>query len=114
MFDLEKFKQLCSETPSNWREEAEWRLANREWLRISGAVAVAFMTEHGTGQESREHIINITGWDIDRADLFMKGQADLTLSEICKLIGHERFAQLMCDLIFLEFNKLKEKEYATD
>lgn len=57
-------------------------------------------------QDARE---GITGWDMDRAVLFMKGQAE----GVKYALGHERFAQL-CDLIFLEFNKLKEKEYETN
>lgn len=30
-----KLEEHRSATPSKWREKAEWRLANKSWLRVS-------------------------------------------------------------------------------
>lgn len=32
---IARLKEHQSPTPSRWREEAEWRLKNRSWLRHS-------------------------------------------------------------------------------
>ena len=40
---LEKLKQHQSETPSKWREEAEYRHANKSWLQRSQKIAVKIL-----------------------------------------------------------------------
>ena len=42
---LEKLKQNESETPSKWCEEAEYRRANKSWLRRSQKIAVKILSK---------------------------------------------------------------------
>jgi len=110
MFNIENFKKLWSDTPSNWREKAQWRVDNRDWLRISGAITIAFIEKHGTGDEARAEIKELLDCDDNKANDIMKGQADLSLSEICKLIGFEEFARVMNDYVFWLLNKRQQKQ----
>lgn len=44
MTSVKKFLELhSSSTPSKWRESAEWRRANRGWLKKSRQIAMAVM-----------------------------------------------------------------------
>ena len=38
---IKKLEQHQPETPSKWREKAEFRLANKSWLRYSQHVAIS-------------------------------------------------------------------------
>ncbi|MCH5238101.1 MAG: hypothetical protein J1E95_09945 [Muribaculaceae bacterium] len=42
---LEKLNQHQSETPSKWREEAEFRRANKSWIRRSQKIAVKILSK---------------------------------------------------------------------
>ena len=52
---ISKLKKLSSETPSKWREKAEWRNENKSWLRYSQRIAMMMldkMEELGLTQKS--------------------------------------------------------------
>lgn len=40
---IEKLKEHASPTPSHWKEEAEYRLANKSWLRYSQKIALLML-----------------------------------------------------------------------
>ena len=40
---IEKLKEHASATPSKWREEAEYRRANKTWLRYSQHIALLML-----------------------------------------------------------------------
>lgn len=40
---VEKLKERASTTPSKWREEAEYRRANKTWLRYSQHIALLML-----------------------------------------------------------------------
>ena len=37
---VSKLKEHQPSTPSKWRENAEWRMANKSWLRYSQQIAM--------------------------------------------------------------------------
>ena len=85
---IEKLKSLASETPSNWRKKAEWRVNNREWLRVSGAIALHILIKRN-GADARPYVMETLGCNEETAHHILKGDADLRLSEIIKLIGFD-------------------------
>lgn len=85
---IEKLNALASPAPSNWREKAEWRVNNREWLRVSGAIALHILIKKD-GNGARPYIMETLGCDEETAHHILKGDADLRLSEIIKLIGFD-------------------------
>lgn len=40
---ITNLKRHQSATPSKWRENAEWRIANKEWLRYSQHIAMMML-----------------------------------------------------------------------
>ena len=79
---VEKTKRL-NECCSNWREHAEWRRANRGWLRVSAKIAVAVLNAiSDTPGMTKEKLAETTGLDINS---IVKGNVDLTLKDIMTL-----------------------------
>lgn len=102
---VERLKLLMSPAPSDWREKAQWRKDNREWLRLSGAVALRVLSEHGKSSDG--YIRETLGCDAEKSRLILKGNADLTLSEIVKLIGLDGFCEAV--VILHEWRKNKRE-----
>ncbi len=40
---LSGLRKQSASTPSKWRENAEWRIANRDWLRYSQRIAMMML-----------------------------------------------------------------------
>jgi hypothetical protein len=40
---ISNLKKHQSSTPSKWRENAEWRIANKSWLRYSQHIAMMML-----------------------------------------------------------------------
>ena len=40
---ISKLNAHSSDTPSKWREKAEWRNANKSWLRYSQRIALMML-----------------------------------------------------------------------
>ena len=78
---IEKLKALSSETPSNWREHAEWRRDNRKWLWVSGKIAVTLLMRFEEGM-TREEFCERSGIPMETLSLMVKGSYDFTLSEM--------------------------------
>lgn len=81
----EKLKEFAPESPSHWREEAEYRRANRNWLRYSQMVAVKML--------ERMHELNITqkvlaekmGCSQQYVSKILQGKENLSLETLCKI-----------------------------
>jgi antitoxin component HigA of HigAB toxin-antitoxin module len=74
-----------SETPSKWREEAEWRRANASWLRHSQHIAVNVllkMKELHLTQKSLAERMNCTQQYVSK---ILKGKENLSLDTITRL-----------------------------
>lgn len=75
---------LASPTPDKWREKAEWRRANREWLRKSQDIAVTLldcMAAKGMTQKELAKQMEVSPQYINR---ILKGSENLTLETISK------------------------------
>lgn len=92
---IKKLEAISSPTPSNWREIAEWRVNNRQWLRVSGMIAVQILEQQNGGDNAREYIKNTLGCDDEYASHIVKGDADLHISEALKLIGFDGFLYVL-------------------
>ena len=64
---IKKLEQHQPETPSKWREKAEFRLANKSWLRYSRGLAERL----GCTQQYVSKIL--------------KGRENLSIETICKI-----------------------------
>lgn len=89
---LEKLKEIASPAPSDWKAKAEYRRDNREWLRISGMITVALISSQ---EKPREYIKDKLQCPDEYISSIMKGDADLKLSEIIKLIGFDSLFDIL-------------------
>lgn len=74
-----------SETPSKWREEAEWRRVNSTWLRHSQHIAVrvlCYMKRESLTQSAMAERIDCTQQYVSK---LLKGTENLSLETLTKL-----------------------------
>lgn len=74
-----------SETPSAWREEAEWKRNNWSWLRHSQKIAVKVllqMKQEGLTQKALAERMNCTQQYVSK---ILKGKENMSLDTLSKL-----------------------------
>lgn len=79
---INNLKRHQSATPSRWRENAEWRIANKEWLRYSQHIAMMMldkMEELGLTQKSVAERMGCSQQYISRV---LKGSENLSIETI--------------------------------
>ena len=82
---VDKLKEHNSSTPSKWREKAEWRQANKSWLRYSQRIAMMMldkMDELGLTQKSLAERMGCSQQYISRV---LKGTENLSIETISKI-----------------------------
>ena len=98
-------KALVSSEPSGWREKAEFRRANRNWLVRSAEIAIRILGElhrKGISQAELARLMDVSTQQISK---LVKGQENLTLDTISKI-------ELALDISLINVAKpLKSKEH---
>lgn len=82
---IERLKKHKSDTPSQWREKAEYRIMNKRWLRYSQTIALIVldkMEELGLTQKALADRMGCSQQYISR---IIKGGENLSLETISKL-----------------------------
>lgn len=82
---LEFLEANQSDTPSKWREEAEWRRENISWLRHSQQIAVKVllkMKELHLTQKALAERMNCTQQYVSK---ILKGKENLSLDTLARL-----------------------------
>ena len=82
---LEFLKAHQSDTPSRWREEAEWRRDNWSWLRHSQKIAVKVllqMKQKGLTQKALAERLDCTQQYVSK---ILKGRENMSLDTLSKL-----------------------------
>lgn len=82
---ISRLKEHESSTPSRWRENAEWRMANKSWLRYSQRIAMMMldrMEELGLTQKSLAAKMGCSQQYISRV---LKGTENLSIETISKI-----------------------------
>ena len=80
-----KLNEHRSSTPSKWRENAEWRVANNSWLRYSQRIAMMMldkMEELGLTQKALAERMGCSQQYISRV---LKGTENLSIETISKI-----------------------------
>ena len=86
MNTLEKLKRISEPAPSDWREKAQWRKDNRDWLRKSGRIAVAVLEAIDANPDmSQAKLAEKMGVTKQYISKIVKGQENLSLQTICNL-----------------------------
>ena len=82
---INNLKQHQNAIPSKWRENAEWRIANKEWLRYSQHIAMMMldkMEELGLTQKSVAERMGCSQQYISRV---LKGTDTLSIETVSKI-----------------------------
>ena len=81
----ERLREHAPETPSKWREKAEWRQKNKPWLRYSQQIAIKMlekMNELNLTQQSLAERMNCSQQYVSKV---LRGQENLSIETICKI-----------------------------
>ena len=73
------------EESTQWRERAEWRRANRTWIRRSQDIAVQMLSQMEKLHLTQGALAERMGCSQQYVSKVLKGQENLSLETICKI-----------------------------
>lgn len=82
---ISRLSERRSSTPSKWRKKAEWRMANKSWLRYSQRIAMMMldrMEELGLTQKLLAERMGCSQQYVSRV---LKGTENLSIETIFKI-----------------------------
>lgn len=74
-----------SETPSSWREEAEWRRVNWTWLQHSQRIAVKVLMQMKAQHLTQKALAERMGCTQQYVSKILRGTENLSLDTLTKL-----------------------------
>lgn len=84
---ISKLREHQSTTPSKWRENAEWRMQNKSWLRYSQRIAMMMLDRMDELNMSQRQLSELMGCSQQYVSKVLKGQENLSLETISKIEG---------------------------
>lgn len=82
---LSKLKIHSGETPSKWREKAEWRNANKAWLRYSQRIAMMMLDKMEKLGLTQKSVAERMGCSQQYISRILKGTENLSIETISKI-----------------------------
>lgn len=82
---ISNLKKHQSSTPSKWRENAEWRIANKSWLRYSQHIAMMMLDKMEELKMSQKQLSELMGCSQQYVSKVLKGQENLSLETLSKI-----------------------------
>ena len=82
---VSKLKKHQPSTPSRWRENAEWRIANKSWLRYSQQIAMMMLDRMEELHMSQKQLSELMGCSQQYVSKVLKGQKNLSLETLSKI-----------------------------
>lgn len=82
---VERLRKYESATPSRWREEAEWRRANRSWLRRSQAIAMKLLDKRDEMHWTQQQMAKKLGCTQQYISRIFQGKENLSLEMLSKI-----------------------------
>ena len=95
---VSRLKDHQSSTPSKWRENAEWRMANKPWIRYSQHIAMMMLDKMEELGMTQKRLSELMGCSQQYVSKVLKGLENLSLETLSKI---ERCLQIR----ILGFNK---------
>ena len=84
---ISRLREHQSATPSRWRENAEWRMKNRSWLRYSQRIAMMMLDKMEEMNMSQKQLSELMGCSQQYVSKVLKGQENLSLADDRFIIG---------------------------
>lgn len=85
MKSIDFLESKASATPSKLRERAEWRRANRDWLRKSQQIALNIMTHMEQQRLTQKELAQRMGVSPQYVNKILRGSENLSLDTISKV-----------------------------
>lgn len=82
---VSKIKEHRASVPSKWRENAEWRMANKSWLRYSQYIAMMMLDKMEELNLSQKKLSELMGCSQQYISKVLKGQENLSLETLAKV-----------------------------
>mgnify|MGYP002522210920 FL=1 len=82
---VDGLKVYQSLTPSKWRENAEWRMANKSWLRYSQHIAMMMLDKMEKTGMTQKRLAELMGCSQQYVSKVLKGQENLSLETLAKI-----------------------------
>ncbi len=82
---ISKLKEYQSTTPSKWRENAEWRMQNKAWLRHSQHIAMMMLDKMDELGMTQKQLSELMGCSQQYVSKVLKGQENLSLETLAKI-----------------------------
>ena len=82
---ISRLREHQSSTPSRWRENAEWRMKNRSWLRYSQRIAMMMLDKMEEMNMSQKQLSELMGCSQQYVSKVLKGQENLSLETMSKI-----------------------------
>lgn len=80
-----KLEQHASNSPSRWREEAEYRRANKSWLRYSQLIAMMMLDKMEDLGLTQKGLAERMGCSQQYVSKILKGHENLSIETLCKI-----------------------------
>lgn len=81
----QKLSEHKSSTPSRWREEAEFRVANKTWLRYSQHIAMRMLDKMEELNMTQKVLAEKMGCSQQYVSKILKGRENLSIETLCKI-----------------------------
>ena len=82
---VDRLRQFESPTPSRWREEAEWRRANKAWLRRSQTLAMKILERMDEKKWTQQKVADLLECSQQYVSRIVKGSENLSLEMLSKI-----------------------------
>ncbi|WP_455640587.1 helix-turn-helix domain-containing protein [Parabacteroides sp.] len=82
---IDKLKEHASPTPSHWREEAEYRIENKSWLRYSQKIAMQMLDKMEQTGMTQQQLAQKMGCSQQYVSKILKGKENLSLETLFKI-----------------------------
>lgn len=82
---ISKLNQHRSDSPSKWRDNAEWRLANKSWLRYSQRIAMIMLDRMDELDLTQKLLAERMGCSQQYISRVLKGTENLSIETISKI-----------------------------
>lgn len=82
---VHKLNEHKSSTPSRWREEAEFRIANKSWLRYSQHIAMIMLDKMEELNLTQKSLAEKMGCSQQYVSKILKGRENLSIETLCKI-----------------------------
>ena len=81
----QKLSENKSSTPSKWKEEADFRVANKSWLRYSQHIAMKMLDKMEELDMTQKVLAEKMGCSQQYVSKILKGKENLSIETLCKI-----------------------------